>query len=268
MMPVRMSAPMRTLTFAAFGVCAQIRTDSEAAFARLPEVVPPAWRSCRFQSAEREILLLRAGEGLYALEPDPIPPGAARPLAETLDLLATELRLHVAINAPTAVFVHAGAVAHAGRAIVIPGESFSGKSTLVAALVRAGAEYLSDEFAVLDQEGAVHPFPKRISLRDDRRVQTHLPIESLGGRSAAKPYPVGLVIVTSFRPRGAWKPERLSPGAGVLALAAHAVQIRDRPQHVLSVLRRAVAGAIVLTGERGDAGPVACAALRTVADLV
>ena len=38
-----------------------------------------------------------------------------------------------------------------GRAIVIPGRTFSGKSTLVAELVRAGATYYSDEYAVEDE---------------------------------------------------------------------------------------------------------------------
>ena len=58
------------------------------------------------------------------------------------------------------VFVHAGVVGWKGHAIVIPGRSRSGKTTLVAELVKAGAEYYSDEFAVLDAEGRVHPFPE------------------------------------------------------------------------------------------------------------
>jgi hypothetical protein len=42
--------------------------------------------------------------------------------------------------------------------MVLPGKSFAGKTTLVAALVRAGAEYWSDEYAVLDANGDVHPY--------------------------------------------------------------------------------------------------------------
>jgi hypothetical protein len=37
---------------------------------------------------------------------------------------------------------------------VLPGRSFAGKTTLVAALVQVGAEYWSDEYPVLDAEGA------------------------------------------------------------------------------------------------------------------
>jgi uridine kinase len=41
--------------------------------------------------------------------------------------------------------------------IAIPGRSFSGKTSLVTALVRAGAVYYSDEFAVIDRDGLVRP---------------------------------------------------------------------------------------------------------------
>ena len=58
------------------------------------------------------------------------------------------------------VFVHAGVVGWKNRAILIPGKSFAGKTSLVAELVKAGATYYSDEFAVLDFQGLVHPYHK------------------------------------------------------------------------------------------------------------
>ena len=66
-----------------------------------------------------------------------------RPLLETRDpglaltRLESGIRWYVAENARGRVFVHAGAVGWKGRAIVLPGESFSGKTNLVAALIRA-----------------------------------------------------------------------------------------------------------------------------------
>ena len=59
---------------------------------------------------------------------------------------------------------HAGAVACDGRAVLLPGSSNRGKSTLTTALVRAGYAYLTDEAAAVDAEGLVHPFPKSIAL--------------------------------------------------------------------------------------------------------
>ena len=72
--------------------------------------------------------------------------------------------MHLAERARNRIFIHAGVVGWQGRAIVIPGRSFSGKSTLVAALLQAGATYYSDEFAVLDGRGYVHPFLARRSF--------------------------------------------------------------------------------------------------------
>jgi hypothetical protein len=48
------------------------------------------------------------------------------------------------------LFVHAGVVEIAGRACVLVGDSGAGKTSTVAALVRRGASYLSDEVALLD----------------------------------------------------------------------------------------------------------------------
>jgi len=58
-----------------------------------------------------------------------------------LDQLGGHLIIHVAEHAPDYIFVHAGVVAWRGRAIILPGVSFAGKSSLVAELVRAGATY-------------------------------------------------------------------------------------------------------------------------------
>jgi hypothetical protein len=68
------------------------------------------------------------------------------------------MHTHIALHAPEHVFVQAGVVGVGERAMVLPGKSFAGKTTLVAALVRAGAEYWSDEYAVLDANGDVHPY--------------------------------------------------------------------------------------------------------------
>jgi hypothetical protein len=63
------------------------------------------------------------------------------------------------------VLVHAGAVVWKGRAALFPAPMESGKTTLVAGLVRSGAGYLSDEAAALDPHTLdVHPFPKSLTV--------------------------------------------------------------------------------------------------------
>ncbi len=149
--------------------------------------------------------------------------------------------------------MHAGVVGWRGRAIVIPGHSFAGKSTLVAALVRAGATYYSDEYAVFDAHGRVHPYARPLALRDEtggpsRKVQP----EALGGPPGVKPLRVGLVVVTSYHAGASWRPRRLAPGRAVMALLANTVSIRRQPERSLATLRQVALEAPVLKGVRGE----------------
>jgi len=63
------------------------------------------------------------------------------------------------------LLLHAGAVSGAGGAMVIPAAAGVGKSSLVAALLRRGFHYLSDEAGVIDPvTERAYPFAKRLSL--------------------------------------------------------------------------------------------------------
>jgi hypothetical protein len=63
------------------------------------------------------------------------------------------------------LFVHAGVASLDGRGVMLPAPPDHGKSTTVAALVRDGFEFLSDEAAALDPvDGTVHPFPRPVTL--------------------------------------------------------------------------------------------------------
>jgi hypothetical protein len=59
--------------------------------------------------------------------------------------------------------------------------------------------------------------------------------------------------VTHYVPGAEWTPRRLTPGEGALALLSRTVPARARPQESLQVLTKAVNGAVVLEGERGEA---------------
>src|SRR5687768_4718803 len=107
------------------------------------------------------------------------------------------LRITVAEHAVGWVFIHAGVVSWKDRAIVLPANSFQGKTTLVAELVKNGADYYSDEYAVIDEHGLVHPFARELSIRyvESGTVREQsVPVETLGGRSGSKPVQIGLVL--------------------------------------------------------------------------
>jgi hypothetical protein len=179
-------------------------------------------------------------------------------LTEALRGFDQALNLGIAERAPARIFVHAGVVGWRGHAIVIPGRSHSGKSRLVAALVAAGAQYYSDEYAVLDERGRVHPFARPLSIRQpDNAPPRHARAEDLGGRTGTRPVPVGLVLDTACRAGTTWRPRRLSAGAGVLALLDHTIPARRRPKAVLRTLRTISESAAIFKGARGEADDVA-----------
>ena len=64
-----------------------------------------------------------------------------RRLTDVGGALAAHAEFFVAERAPDHLFVHAGVVGWEGRAIVMPGASFAGKTTLVQAWLEAGATY-------------------------------------------------------------------------------------------------------------------------------
>jgi hypothetical protein len=64
-------------------------------------------------------------------------------------------------------------------------------------------------------------------------------------------------VVSEYRPGARWRPRRLSAGQGALALLAHTVSARRRPERALAALRQVVAVAPVLKGVRGEAKEVA-----------
>ena len=236
-------------------------------------LLPPGWKPAATPVVEELYSLKIAGEGTR--------PGVrhfhlvycnAGRISRTTDLtdalmaLESDLHLYVAKSARRRVFVHAGVVGWQGRAIVLPGRSFAGKSTLVAALVRAGATYYSDEFAVFDEQGRVHPYARPLSLRQaDLARPRRLRPEELGGRAGRQPLPVGLVAVCGYREGAKWRPRRLTEGQAALALLENTVPARTRPQAVLSTLHQVVPQARLLKGSRGEAEDVAQALLSASA---
>ena len=126
-------------------------------------------------------------------------------LGYVLAMLEYDLELHVAEHTPNFVFVHAGVVGWQGRAIVIPGRSYSGKSSLVAGLCHAGASYYSDEYALFDADGRVHAYRRPLRLRQQvPNVPVRRP-EDVQQAGTPDPLPVGLVVLTHFAP-GAGSP--------------------------------------------------------------
>ena len=177
--------------------------------------------------------------------------------------LEGDLHFAVAVAARDWLFVHAGVVEWQGAAIVIPGRTHVGKSSLVMALVDAGATYFSDEYAVFDEEGRVYPYRKPLSQRREGQEPALHPPESLGPPPQQGPVPLGLTVVTRFRTGAAWNPVTITPADAMLALFANTVSAQMSPELVIARLVRAVGRVGGLEGDRGEAAEAASALLRT-----
>jgi len=185
-----------------------------------------------------------------------------RNIRDILEAFESDLQLYVAESARNRIFVHAGVVARSNKAIIMPGQSFSGKTTLVAELVRAGATFYSDEYAVFDQKGLVHPYPKPLAIRDPSGSQRKCPPESLGGSCGRRPIPIGAVVISSFKAGARWRPRNASLGQGILGLLANTVAARRKPEISLDAFERSLDQALVLIGPRGEARAAAASILQ------
>lgn len=258
------------LSLTAFGVQIGIRVDDGAWLPRLCERLPHDWPSS--DSGVFDYLYSFRRGGLVAgsrIRRFFVGCANAEQIVRTLDedvaldAFQSRVRFDVAVSATQWAFVHAGVVGWNGRAIVIPASSTFGKSRLVEALVRAGAEYYSDETAAIDAEGLVHPFAQSLKLRQrDGGVLRVTPAE-IGGTTGVAPLPIGLVLSTKFEDGASWRPRVGTPGEAHLALLGHAIRARLDPRTSLQILASAVTGARMLEGPRGEADVAAGQILAT-----
>ncbi|MBV9851281.1 MAG: hypothetical protein JO250_16550 [Armatimonadetes bacterium] len=263
------------LPFVSHGASIGIRVTAPAVLEHLSPHLPPGWKPSASPIVEYLYSLIVGGQSantnvrrynmLYI--------GAAQlarkfDLTEVLEDLESSLQFSISVLARGRLFVHAGVVVWRGGAIVIPGRSRSGKSSLVKALVEAGATYYSDEYAVLDEQGRVHPYPKRLSLREEGQERPRLcPVEALGGRAGVRPAPVRLIAVTEYQPQAAWHPRQASAGDAVLALLDNTVLARSQSELALQTLERMAVGAVTLKGKRGEASEAAALLLQRLEAL-
>jgi hypothetical protein len=249
------------VAYEVYGVGFIFEAGDRQTLARMVDVIPPVRREIEPHEDLPSLTLMESADGyVLTINGDEVARGELELVLESVE---THSRNIVAFTSPDHVFVHAGVVSHRGRAIVIPGPSFSGKTTLVAALVRQGATYFSDEYAVIDADGLIHPFPKPLAIRmtDGSPDQTYHNVAQLGGIAGGEPVRLGLVVGAQYRSGADWVPTELSPAETILELFGNTYLAVDRPEQSLATLRLAVGEAIGLKGDRGEADATAQALL-------
>lgn len=257
------------MTIRSFGRDIGFRADRPGVVEQLLDLFPPGWERSEEGFVHR-LYSLRMGGKVGRRKRYNVLYMNAQRIERSADFewirdrLEADLHLYVAERAQRRIFVHAGVVGFNGKAIVLPGRTMTGKTTLVEELLRRGGTYYSDEYAVLSDSGRVYPFARPLSvrgpdpdLRADRRD-----VAEYGVDVGTKPIPVGLVALTGFKAGATFRPRVLSKGRALLAMLENTVPARRRPRSSVRVLERALATAVVLKGPRGDVGQAAETLLR------
>jgi hypothetical protein len=182
--------------------------------------------------------------------------------------LSSDLMVHIANNAPDRTFLHAGVVVRQGSALLLPGTSYAGKSSLVAELVRSGALYYSDEYAVLDDEGLVHPYPRPLQMRQPGQAeQSALSVHALGGIAGTAGVPVRQIIFTRYAASAIWAPQPVSPGLAIIEMLRHTIPVQRTPARVMATLAKVMHSASAWRSDRGEAHDVARILLSMLAEV-
>jgi hypothetical protein len=252
------------MSFTSYGVRVGVRVNESAILKDLIARLPPGWKPASFAVTDHLYSIIgsspklgskvrRLSLGYWNL----LRFARSREFDRVLESFESHVQLTVAEYAPRRIFVHAGVVGWKNRAILIPGLSHSGKTTLVDQLIRAGATYYSDEYAVFDERGRVHPYPRALGMRlPDSDQSKRVRAEDIGATVGSKPLRVGLVVSTNFKYGARWRPRQMTRGKGVLELMSNTVSARSQPALALTVLPAALASARILKGARGEASEI------------
>ena len=117
---------------------------------------------------------------------------------------------------PARLHLHAGAVVHDGKTVLLLAPSGSGKSTLTCALVAAGALYRTDEVVAVDRDSyGITTYPKPISIKGSGidvvesltgltcaagATSWELPAGSVGALAPDERYPVTTIAFNTYMP--------------------------------------------------------------------
>lgn len=149
--------------------------------------------------------------------------------------------------------VHAGAVLIEGRALILPGKTHAGKSSLVAELLRRGASHFSDEYAIIDKQGRTQAYPRPLLLRNGQPLQSLALPEELNAEFATQPAQVGWILAVDYVPGGVWRIREMPQAEAVMLLLCNTPHEMEQSPGMIDFFLRVAANAACYAGTRGDA---------------
>jgi hypothetical protein len=187
-------------------------------------------------------------------------------------------------SAPGTTILHAAAVQLGEATVVLPAEMGAGKSTLTAALVKNGFQYLTDEAVPVCRDDLVAaPFPKPLGLAGaavrihaDLAPDMHplvegwarrawlVPVETIRRDVVGRPASPTTIVLPRYDPRAGTRMAPTGRASAVQALAQRTFGFHDAGRRNLDVLGRLVRQARCFTMTVDDLDR-ACALVREAA---
>lgn len=181
----------------------------------------------------------------------------AESVETAIPLLQSAIDESVVGRSSDVAFVHAGVVAVGHAAILFPGLSHAGKSTLVAELVRLGATYFSDEYAVIGADGAVYPYPRALMLRNGLPEQRPVLPEELAVAVGTGSVPPRLILMLRYVEGERFQVRKITHAEALMILLQSTPQVLADAPHIFKPLGRVAANALTFSGVRGEASQAA-----------
>jgi hypothetical protein len=173
----------------------------------------------------------------------------------------------VARSRPGLVAIHAGVVGWNGSVALLPGATQSGKTTLVAELLKRGAVYYSDEYAFLDVEGRVHAYPRALMVRNGGGQQRPRLPSAWKAATADSPAPARLILFIERKHGARRNVRRIPQSEALLMLLRNTPQEMAEYPEIVARLRATVSSAACYAGVRGEAGEAADRVIELLAGL-
>ncbi len=251
----------------AFGCQIQATASSEDAFETLQQYIFPSIPRFTNAGAAPDLRIqIEKAESQFRLYVNDSQVSASGELMSLVPDLIQRIDQTIVSSLKTLRAVHAGAVRLGDRVLLLPGYSHSGKSRIVAELLRRGANYFSDEYALVDDEGRIHAYPRPLLLRNGspNRIPVLVQEHRIQGASAAAP--VGWIMELQYHVDCAWHVSTVGQGEGLLMLLRHTPHVLAEAPDLLGRFQRVAAGAKCFTGRRMDAERAVDEILRLIED--
>jgi hypothetical protein len=133
-----------------------------------------------------------------------------------------------------------------------------------AVLLRRGATYFSDEYALIDSAGRVHPYPRPLLLRNGSPEQSPwLPAEC-NAYTGDSPVPVGWILSLEYSREYTWNVAAVCQSEALLILLRNTPHILSESPNMVAAFQHAVGGAQCYVGRRPEADEAVSRILQLV----